>query len=301
MEQKQLWKQKLNLYRTGNFCWSIIRGVLIIGLCFSILLPIIIKVLQGFMSEADLLDPTVSVYPREWSTYFYRHTYELIQYPVSAWHSFYIALLTSAVQAIICPMIGYGLARFHFKGRKLLFGLIVATILVPPQLYSTSLYLKFRFFGIFGLEVSTIDTIIPFLILSVCGLGFKNGLYIYLLRQFFRGMPRELEEAAYIDGYGPIQTFFRIMLPNARNMLVTVLTLSFSWQWTDVFYSTLFNQSTKTLPLAILNNITQIDAMDQYVILRNTAGILTLIPLLIIFAIAQKQLISGIERSGIVG
>ena len=110
-----------------------------------------------------------------------------------------------------------------------------------------------------------------------------------------------MEEAAYIDGYGPIQTFFRIMLPNARNMLVTVLTLSFSWQWTDVFYSTLFNQSTKTLPLAILNNITQIDAMDQYVILRNTAGILTLIPLLIIFAIAQKQLISGIERSGIVG
>ena len=91
------------------------------------------------------------------------------------------------------------------------------------------------------------------------------------------------------------------MLPSARNMLLTIFVLSFSWQWTDVFYTTLFNSKTKTLSLAILRNITELVAAGEYTILRNTAAILMVIPLLIIFIFAQRKLIEGIERSGIVG
>ncbi len=301
MKSAAVRRLKPNAQRAAAWLWSLVRALILIGLCFAILQPLFIKALKGFMSPNDLYDPTVLLYPRDWNTYFYRHAYDLIDYWGSLWNTLVPSLLSAVIQMFVCTLVGYGFARFPFRGKNVLFALVLVTILVPPQLYSTSLYMHFRFFGAFGLEVSTIDTNVPYIVLSLVGLGFKNGLYIYLLRQFFRGMPKELEEAAYIDGYGPFRTFFAVMLPNARNMLVTVLVLSFSWQWMDVFYATLFHQNVKTLSLAILNNITLLEDATQYTILRNTAGLLAMLPLVLLFIVAQKQIISGIERSGIVG
>ncbi len=294
-------KPKLSLQAASKLLWSLVRAVIVFGLCFQILYPFIVKILQAFMSQRDLLDPTVSLYPREWDVYFWRYAFDLMDYVGSALNTLLVSLPVSVLQMLVCTVAGYGFARFKFRGRGLLFALVLVSLLVPPALYSTPLYLYFRFFGAFGLQINLIDTPLPSLILSLVGLGLKNGLYIYLMRQFFRGMPRELEEAAYIDGYGPFMTFWRVMLPSARNMLLTIFVLSFSWQWTDVFYSTLFNNKTKTLSLAILRNITELVTAGEFTILRNTAAILTVLPLLVIFIFAQRKLIEGIERSGIVG
>ena len=153
-----------------------------------------------------------------------------------------------------------------------------------------------------------LNTYWPFAILSLTGLAFKNGLFIYIMRQYFNGVPDELEEAAYVDGAGVIKTFIRIIIPMAVPMMVTVFMFSFSWQWSDTFYTGLFFTSTKSAIL--LPNIVKIPvSLDtNYVAqasyeaaIRNTCGILILLPLVIIYMFAQRTLIEGVERSGITG
>ena len=296
------------LNRLRKSSWSIVRGVILFGLCFEILYPFLVKLLQAFMTKADLTDPTVKLYPMHWTLDGIEQAFTDIEYLSSAANSLILALVVSVLQMMICTMVGYGLARFKFRGRNLLFFLVILTLIVPPQLYSTSLYLFFYYFGIGNVTVNLIGSYWPFLILSITGMGMKNGLYIFLMRQFFRGLPKELEDAAHIDGCGMISTYLRVILPNARNMLITVFVLSFSWQWTDHFFSSMLLGLKKivTLPTAILNNIQLIrtggERVDPiiYYVERNTACLLAIIPLLILFAFLQKRLINGIERSGLV-
>ncbi|MBR5858748.1 MAG: carbohydrate ABC transporter permease, partial [Clostridia bacterium] len=148
----------------------------------------------------------------------------------------------------------------------------------------------------------------PFAVLSLTGLAFKNGLFIYIMRQYFNGVPDELEEAAYVDGAGVIKTFARIIIPMAVPMMVTIFMFSFSWQWSEMFYTSLFFTSTKSAIL--LPNIVKIPvSLDtNYVAqatyetaIRNTCGLLILLPLLILYLFAQRTLIEGVERSGITG
>ena len=153
-----------------------------------------------------------------------------------------------------------------------------------------------------------LNTYWPFAILSLTGLAFKNGLFIYIMRQYFNGVPDELEEAAYVDGAGTIKTFGKIILPMALPMMVTIFMFSFSWQWSDTFYTGLFftSQKTATLLPNIVNVPSSLDtnfvAKETYeAAIRNTCGIMILVPLVVIYMFAQRTLIEGVERSGITG
>ena len=146
----------------------------------------------------------------------------------------------------------------------------------------------------------------PSTILSATALGLKNGLYIFVFRQFFKGVPQELNEAAWVDGCNPIRAFFEIMIPLSKSMLISVFLLSFAWQWTDTFYSGLFNRSMTVLPM-ILNKVTAIatesisNGTMMSSVMQNTAVVMIILPIFIFYLIFQRKLIQGIERSGIVG
>ena len=143
--------------------------------------------------------------------------------------------------------------------------------------------------------------------MSVTGLGFKNGLYIFLLRQFFMGVPDELEESAYIDGSGVFRTFFTVIIPLSVPMLITVFLFAFSWQWTDNFYTDLFFTNTKIVLInKIVGNappkslVTDYEGQKlYYAAIRNTCGLMIIAPLVIMYAFFQKYLVQGIERSGL--
>ncbi|MBO4453084.1 MAG: carbohydrate ABC transporter permease, partial [Clostridia bacterium] len=202
-----------------------------------------------------------------------------------------------------------------FKFKNLIFLGVILTMIIPHETIQFALFMKFRSFdiwgifgGLFGLKVpNLLNTYWPFFILSITGLAFKNGLFIYFMRQYFNGVPDELEEAAYVDGAGVIKTFIRIIIPMAVPMMVTVFMFSFSWQWSDRFYTTLFMPTAKTLLLPNIVKIpvsldTDYAAQTFYEIaIRNTCGLLILIPLVIIYLFAQRTLIEGVERSGITG
>ncbi|MBR7093067.1 MAG: carbohydrate ABC transporter permease [Clostridia bacterium] len=294
--------------RTKKISWSLVRGVILFGLCFEIVYPFFVKIMQTFMTKEDLVDPTIKLYPLHWTLSTLRQTFTEIEFVPAAFNSLILSLTVSVLQMMICTLVGYGLARFKFRGRNLLFFMVILTLIIPPQLYSITQYLYFYYFGVGQHTVNLIGTYWPFLLLSLTGMGMKNGLYIFLMRQFFRGLPKELEDAAYIDGCGIFGTYLRVILPNARNMLITVFVLSFSWQWTDYFFSSMLlgAQQVTNLPLAIINNIQLIrtggERVDPilYAVERNTACLLAIIPLLILFAFLQKKLINGIERSGLV-
>ncbi len=153
-----------------------------------------------------------------------------------------------------------------------------------------------------------INTYFPLYFLSATGLAFKNGLYIFMLRQFFKGVPDELEESAYIDGAGTFRTFIQIILPLSVPMMITVFVFAFSWQWTDKFYVDLFISTDKMLMMPDI--VDEIPASLQTAglvkdkfesAIRNTTGLLIIAPLVLMYLFCQRYIIQGIERSGITG
>ena len=147
----------------------------------------------------------------------------------------------------------------------------------------------------------------PLVIMSITGLGFKNGLYIFLLRQFFMGVPNELEESAYMDGSGTIKTFIKVIIPLSVPMLITVFLFAFSWQWNDDFYTSLFftNQKIVLLNKIVANAppkslVTNYAGQSlYYAAIRNTCGLMIIAPLVIMYVFCQNFLVQGIERSGL--
>jgi multiple sugar transport system permease protein len=162
--------------------------------------------------------------------------------------------------------------------------------------------------SIFGSPLPLSESFWPLILLSIGGLALKNGLYIYLMRQFFKGVPDELEESAYVDGASTLRTFFQIILPLAVPMMITVFLFSFSWQWTDEFYTNLFFTSDEiymmpdvcTVPISLYNpTFAGWDLYKQ--VIENTAGMMVIAPLIILYLFCQRYLVQGIERSGLVG
>lgn len=309
-------------YSMARRSWSIVRGVIIAGICFLILYPTLVKLSVSFMPEQDIYDVTVRYVPKSPTLENYKTVLSAMRYNKAFWNTFKLSTLTSVMQLISCTVIGYGFARFRFKGRGVLFALVILTMIVPPQTLMIPLFLHFRYFDVLGIisaitgqkGINLLESYWPFVLMSLTGMGLKNGLYIYIMRQFFRGMPKELEEAAYVDGAGMLRTFGQIMLPSAVPAMVTVFLFSFVWQWTDTFYSSLFLMRTDVLAKTAANVSNQIMkdlsadiGVDIYLspaissMYTNTGSLLVVLPLLILYLFAQKLFVESVERTGIVG
>lgn len=297
--------KKKKKVKMGQRLWSIFRFILVFGLCYIILKPFIIKILAAFMSPDDLLDAAVKIVPRNWSLHYWKHALKNMNISTSGLLTLRLSLVAAVIQTIISTMVGYGLARFKFRGKNLLFALVVVVMIVPMQVYSISQYLNFRYFGIGGAAISLIDTEWPIYILSLGGLGMKQCVYIYLMREFFMGLPVDLENAATVDGASVIQSFIRIVLPNAVTMMVTVFLFAFCWQWTDTYFSSMYFSSKMTLAQipaneSIMTIRTMVASYDRTgtTIAQNAAAILVILPLVGLSVICQKFLVQSISQSG---
>ncbi|HIX92209.1 MAG TPA: carbohydrate ABC transporter permease [Firmicutes bacterium] len=315
----------LNLNFLTNVVWVIFRLVLLIGISYVILFPFFAKISGSFMSREDFVDVTVKLIPKYPTLDTYRAIIQENDYFEALLNTTILSVLCGIIQTFMCCVIGYGLAKFKFKGSKLIFFLVIFTMVVPHRTLQLSMFMKFRYFDILGIfnllgggvfeglkvlpftSLNLNNTYWPLALLSIGGLAFKNGLYIFMMRQFFRGVPDELEESAYIDGSGTFRTFIQIILPLSVPMMITIFLFAFSWQWTDNFYTTIFftKASMVLMPdiIAIPKTLdTAYAAQNLYEsAIRNTCGLLILAPLLIIYIFMQRFLIGGIERSGIVG
>lgn len=306
-------QNKSNLKR---LLYSLVRTVLFLSLIFILLYPVIYIVTTSIKSVADMFDPTTIWVPKEPTIQTYKDSFNAMKY----WDGFKNSLISSGLpmflQLISCSFIGYGFARLKFKERNFIFALVLLTMIIPSQITITPqimLYKNFDFFGIIkllaGKQLNLLDSFAPIILPTILGGGLKSGLFIYLFRQFYRGMPKELEDAAYVDGCTPLKGYLKIMFPNAVPVIITVCLFSFVWHWNDVFAPTMFLTDTNKYPLTLrmVNIVGTITKSSQtgdltYLIPTKYAGIaLTIIPLLIIYVIGQKYFVENLDRSGIVG
>ena len=309
----------LNLNFIKTVVFAIFRYVLLIGISYVVLFPFFSKIAGSFMGKSDFVDVTVRLIPKNFTLDTYKAVFVENGYMEAFLNTFLLSFISALIQTFICALIAYGFAKFKFKGNKILFGLVLLTMIVPHSTLRLSLQMTFQSFDIFGIigaitgtgkGIALTNSFWPWIIMSLSGLAFKNGLYIFLLRQFFRGVPDELEESAYIDGSGTLRTFVQIILPLSVPMLITVFLFAFSWQWTDNFYVDIFyspNNPTVLMPdlltvplsLSTTNEFAGKALYDSAIL--NTAGIMIIAPLIVMYVFCQKFLVQGIERSGITG
>ena len=302
-----------------KYAVSICRFILLFGMCFLILQPILNKISISFMTENDLYNPIVTSIPEHFTTENYLLAAQLMNYSKSLFNSFVVSITIAVLQISMCTLVGYGFARFEFPLKKFWFACVMLVILIPPQTISGSLHLHFRFFDILGIfKAITGDTInlrgskLPYYLMSAGCMGLKNGLYIYMIRQFFRNIPKELEEAAYVDGCGTLKTFIRIMLPDAKPILTSCFLFAFVWQWTDGFYSKMFLGGTELVSTSLSRIVDSLGAWLQRLTgatvtvsvaysncILATGTLMIIMPLIILYLFAQKGFVESLSSSGI--
>jgi len=303
---------------------KVCRTVLLFGMCFLIIQPLLDKLSVSFMAEGDLYDSTVISIPRNFTVNNYTLVRQLIGYWSSLLRTLGIVTVSAVLQISACTMAAYGFARYKFPFKNFWFMCVMLMIVVPPHTIMASLYLNFRFFDVFGLirlihgePANLLSSVIGYWMLSITGMGLKSGLYIFMLRQYFRGVPKELEEAAWVDGCGKFKTFIRIMVPDASPMLTSCFLFSFVWQWTDSFYSTLFLSNYRVLSnglgsiterfgqwwaaatnvsSGVVNTIAPV-AYTQAIIA--TGMLMCLAPLILLYLVAQRAFVESLSQTGI--
>ncbi|GBF77865.1 ABC transporter permease [Paenibacillus sp. 598K] len=309
----------LSLESWKRWLWIIVRFVLIVGLSFVVLYPIFQKIATAIKAKSDLYSPIVVWVPQNYTLDNFRQVISVMDYWQTLLNTFTLAGTTTILTTISCALAGYGFARLKFRGSNLLFAGVILTILVPPTTILIPLYLNLKDFTLLGLiplltgkPVNLLNSYWPFLLTSLTATSLKAGLYIFIFRQFFRGIPKEVEEAAYVDGAGVGTTFMRIMLPNAIPSIVTVLLFSFVWQWNDSFYTTTYLTSSKvmatqlsSLPhnLSILLSGGDTSTADPFYLsmVQDTGILMAILPLIIIYLFVQRYFVESIERTGLVG
>ena len=354
----------LSFYFLQKVAIAIFRLVLMVGISYIVLFPFVSKITGSIMAPADFLDPTVLMIPKNISFDIYEAIVMELGYFSALGNTFVLSFSTAVIQMLICSLIGYGFAKFKFRGRNLIFVLVMVTMIIPHQTLQHAMFLQFRNFDILGIVrllrgggiqigdwnimqlgegvadffskldilpeeiiigvdqfgddvamefrqtgVNISGTYLPLILLSITGLAFKNGLYIFLLRQFFRGIPDELEESAYMDGCGTFRTFIQIILPLSIPMMVTVFLFAFCWQWTDDFYISLINTGTMDANKLLVDLVGEVPESLKNVAgagqqlyetaIRNTCGLMIIAPLVILYAFCQNFLVQGIEQSGL--
>ena len=307
---------------------KVITMVLILGLCFTIIYPILSLVPVVLSSTEDLGNPNVIWIPLEFSTVSFKAAIRLVMPEgfMTIVKSVLYAAGIMILQVFFSAMVGYSLARVKFWGRGIVFGMVILVFLLPRQSLLLAQYISFVHFDVLGImdiftsagEINLINNPIVLVLLAVFGFGVNQSLFIFLFSQFFKNIPKELEEASLIDGCGFYRTYFRIMLPNAVPIISTVAILSFVWNYGDTYYTNYFNPNGQFM--STLLSSTFISANKDYILNALTtwfdvpvatdmafdavkqAGVLIfLVPLLIVYLIGQRKLVENMENSGLVG
>lgn len=311
-ETKAPEKKKKKRKAPAEAVWAVFRFLILFGLGFVIMYPLLYMISCSFRERADMNDPTVVWIPRHLTLSVMQETMQAMDFGRTMLNTVLMNVGCSVVQVFSCAITGYGFARFRFRGSKLLFGLVILMILVPTQVIALPLYGQFRFFGFGSHTVNLIDTMWTMYLPAMTANGIRAGLMIFLFRQFFKGLPREIEDAAYIDGCGPLMTFVRVMAPNASAAFLTVFLFSLVWYWNDYYVSSTFFTNSKTVALMLQNLDTELkirlfkdakaDISPREQIVWKEAGcLLSIAPVLAVYVLLQKHFTEGIARSGITG
>lgn len=304
-------KYRRKTQATG-FLIRFFRTLILIGLSFVILYPIIYMISCSFRERSDMNDPTVMWIPRNFTLDIIKETIEAMNFGETLYNTLVLNIGCCIVQVMSCAVTGYGFARFKFRGKKLMLGILIFMILVPVQVISLPLYTQFRYFGIKGVfSVNLIDTFACMYLPALLGNGIRSGLIILIFMQFFKGLPKELEDAACLDGCSPFGAFIRVMLPNSISFIITAFLFSIVFYWNDSYVSSTFFTNNQTIGLMLKNLDSHLSMMlfndasvqispREQIVWMQAGCLISIAPLLILYCYLQKYFTESIVNSGIV-
>ena len=300
----------------------IFRYVFFLSLSYILVYPFIYIIVNSLKDLSNAYDATVTWVPKY--LYFGNIVDALKVFDVgnTLTRTVVYEIVAALIQFCSCAVAAYGLARFDLKGKALMSALMIINILVPSMMIIIPSYVNYShmdFFGILGLiskilgkdiRPNLIGTPLVFYLPALVGVGLKGGLFIYIYSQFFKGLPKELEEAAWIDGAGAWKTFLRIVIPSSSSAIITVLLFSIVWHWNDYYLAQMY-MSEPTFAVAI-NNFSSYSITDKLglgvemarylnVPMILSGCVLFLAPMLAFYLVIQRKFMASIATSGIVG
>lgn len=278
---------------------------LLIGIGFVYLYPMIHMGSYSFMTLEDLLNPLITWLPSQFYLENYETAYRVLNFSSTLGVTLYVTVLPALAQTLVASLIGYGFARFDLPFKRTLFGLVLATFVIPPQVLMIPRYVFFNDLGIIG-------NIQSFLLPAAFGQGLNSAIFILIFYQFFRMLPKSLEEAAYLDGAGYYKIFIRIAVPMAIPAFIISFLFSFVWYWNETtMAATFFGNALTTLPLELQRFNASYEQMNAQNLGGSNVNInegismagtmLSILPLLVVYFITQRWFVEGVDRSGITG
>lgn len=300
-------KQKL-VRKSIRFTISLVLYLCLIGLAFVFIFPFLYMIVTSCKSPQDLNDISVTWLINEVRFSNFTTAFEKLDYVSRLSNTVFVVILSVIGHIFSCAFIGYGFARYKFKFKSFWFALLILTIIIPSETIIVPLYILFGRMGWVG-------TYLPIIIPCYIGFGLRGALFVFIYNQFFLSLPKALEEAAAIDGAGPIRTFFSIALPNAKASSLITLVLGIVWHWNDTFEPSMYieKQSSYLLPQflpnlysMISNNVSVDSMMDNNAVIYNeavamAATALVIIPLIVFYMFVQSKFMVSVERSGLTG
>ncbi len=297
--------------RNGLVKLVVIYGLLIcIG--FIYVYPLLHMITESFMTLRDLQDSSIHWIPSRLETDNYSQAINLMEYWNSLWKSFVIAGLPTLCTLMSCSLTGYGLARYKFRGRGVIIGVIILAFVLPRQVTMIPTYQLYK-------EMGLTNTLWSLVLPAVLSQGLNASIFVMIFWQFFRMVPQSLVEASKIDGAGPVRSFFSIALPSATPAFITVGLFCVVWYWNESYLTTLYlrqqmagNPYWTTLTLQLQNFTDNISsttyvstassgANKQTETVKMAATLLAILPMTIIYFILQRHFVESIDRTGITG
>lgn len=268
---------------------------------YIVLYPFFYMLVTAIKDIDAMLDVEHIWIPVTYSLKSFKEIFELLNFGTALKQTFLVQIISAAIETFVCAFVAYGFARFKFKGKPICMFFLILSLLVPIQMYSLSMSVNYRNLHLF-------NTPFVYWLPSLLGVGIRSGMMIFIYQQFFVNLPKELEDAAYIDGAGPVRTYFSIALPSSSVVLVTVSVLSFVWHWNEYYLASLTFLS-DSAPLAMVLSFLKVylkqvgiyEGWPEYASLVSAACLMYVIIPLILYMIFQRKFVRSIDRVGITG
>lgn len=305
---------------------DIVRYLILIAFAYIFIYPFLFMVINALKHPSDWYDPTVQWVPKQLSIDSFKVAIKAMDFWRSLSNTFFYEMIPSLLQFCSCAVAAYGLSRFNFKGKKVMVALLFMNILIPVTMIIIPSYVNFRytdFFGILGiinkltgydLRPNLLNTPFVFWLPAILGVGLKGGLITYIYTKFFSDLPKELEEASWIDGAGPIKTFLYVVLPSSGAVCITTLIFSVIWYWSEYYLPLMLLSDNYPISVSLSKLTNGVEFSKVQASLTSgslnslnigsalmAGSLLYLIPMLIFYLIMQKRFVTSIATSGIVG
>ena len=308
--------------KSASVSGLILKYIFLISISYVVLFPVLSAVSTAIKTVDAFYDPSLYWLPSNVTFENFKTAFKAMKFSSAFWKTISMNLVSAILEIFSCAIVAYGFARFDFKFKNFFKTLLMATIIVPTQIYIVSMVTNFRNFDILGilglinkitnidLRINLLDTSFTFYLPSIFAMGLRSGILIYIYIQFFSGLPKELEEAASIDGCGPFKTFWQIAVPSSSVVFLTVSVFAFIWHWNDYYLSTMYISSNYPLAVRLANIMETLKLNNPFtggtssIMIKSTsmaACLLFILPMLIGYLCVQNKFVKSIDRVGITG